>query len=149
MIMSTVLILSTTLVPVAADEPSKEVKEELERLQGTWILVGRELDGKKANEEELKTLDGKLIQKGNRFTYTSRGDEAGRRGTFKIDPTANPKQLEWTTMGEEKRGKVLAIYKLEGDRLTICAGSGDKRPREFTTKPGDGQVIIVYQRQKK
>ena len=147
MILSTFLILSTTLVPVAADEPSKEVKEELERLQGTWILVGRELDGKKATEEEVKTLDGKLIQKGNRFTYTSRGDETGRRGTFKIDPTANPKQLEWTAMGEEK--KVLAIYKLEGDRLTICAGSGDKRPREFTTKPGDGQVIVIYQRQKK
>ena len=92
-------------------------------------------------------LDGNLIQKGNRFTYTSRGDETGRRGTFKIDPTANPKQLEWTAMGEEK--KVLAIYKLESDRLTICAGSGDKRPREFTTKPGDGQVIVIYQRQKK
>ena len=147
MIMSTFLILSTTLVPVAADEPSKEVKEELERLQGTWILVGRELDGKKATEEEVKALDGKLIQKGNRFTYTSREDKDGRRGTFKIDPTANPKQLEWTAMGEEK--KVLAIYKLEGDRLTICAGSGDKRPREFTTKPGDGQVIVIYQRQKK
>jgi uncharacterized protein (TIGR03067 family) len=149
MSLSTVLILIAAGAPVAADEPSKEVKEELKHLQGTWMLVGRELDGKKTGEEDVKALEGKLVIKGDRFTYTSRGDATGKRSTFRIDPTANPRRLEWTAPGEEKGEKILAIYKLEGDRLTVCAGGADKRPRDFTTKPGDLQVIVVYQRQQK
>jgi uncharacterized protein (TIGR03067 family) len=149
MSLSSILILGATLVPVAAEEPSKEVKAELELLKGSWVLVSRELDGRKDDEKDVKLIYGELDIKGDRFTYKSLGDKVARQGRFKIDPTANPKKLEWTPASGETKDKILAIYKLEGDRLTICAGTPEKRPEAFTTKRGDRQVLVVYERQKK
>ena len=132
----------------AADD---DMKKELERLQGTWMLVGREYDGKAASEDDVKALEGKLVfEGGDRASYTSRGDEAGRQVTFKLDPTAKPRTIEWTvTKGPAKGEKVLAIYKIEGDKLTVCAGTTERRPKEFVTKPGSPFVIVVFQKQKK
>jgi hypothetical protein len=89
-----------------------EAKKELERFQGTWDLVGREFDGKAAAEDDVKVMEGKLVIKGDQVTYTSRGSEP-REVTFKIDPTAKPRAIEWTvTKGPAKGDKVLAIYKI-------------------------------------
>ena len=141
----TILIVAAGLV-LGQDN---EVKKELERLQGTWDLVGRELDGKAAAEDDVKVMEGKLVITGDKATYTSRGDDA-RDVTFKIDPTANPRTIEWTiTKGPAKGDKVLAIYKIEGDRLTICSGPPETRPKKFVTRPGSPFVIIIWQKQKK
>ena len=81
---------------------------------------------------------------------TRDGTDLLDESTFRLDGSARPRAVDLRLTGGPDKGKsVLGIYKLEGDRLTICAGIGDKRPREFTTKAGDLQVIVVYQRQKK
>src|SRR6266511_2312577 len=130
-------------------QENDEVKKELERFQGTWNLVGREYNGKAAAEDDVKVMEGKLVITGDKVTYTSRGSDA-REVTFKIDPTAKPRAIEWTvTKGPAKGDKVLAIYKIEGDRMTVCAGTSEKRPKEFATKAGSPFVIVVYQKQKK
>jgi len=44
-----------------------------------------------------------------------------------------------------------AIYRLDGDRLSICldkGGQAKKRPTEFKTTAGDGFVLIVLERAK-
>jgi uncharacterized protein (TIGR03067 family) len=145
MTLHTILIVAAGLV-LGQDN---EVKKELERLQGTWNLVGRELDGKMASEDDIKLLEGKLVITGDKATYTARGDDA-REVTIKIDPTAQPRAIEWTiTKGPAKGEKVLAIYKIEGDRLTVCSGTSERRPKQFATKAGSPFVIIVWQKQKK
>jgi uncharacterized protein (TIGR03067 family) len=133
-----------------ADVPGQDVTKDQERLQGTWVLVGRELDGKASTEEEVKRIEGKIVVSGNKITYGSRGEVDGQESTFKLDPAAKPRAIDWTiTSGPVKGAKVRAIYKLEGDRLTVCSGGGEKRPTEFSTKPRDEQVLLVYRRQKK
>src|SRR5713101_7826995 len=137
MTLHAILFLAAAFAPGA-----EEVKKELERFQGTWLLVGREYDGKVASEDDVKAIEGKLVLEGDKATYTSRVDEAGRQVTFKLDPTAKPRTIEWTvTKGPAKGEKVLAIYKLEGDKLTVCAGTSERRPKEFVTKPGSPFVI--------
>ena len=69
------------------------------------------------------------------------------RGTYKLDPTRDPKTVDWTdTIGEDAGKTLLAIYSLEGDRLVFCAAyPGQERPTEFRTRPG--QVLRVSQRE--
>jgi uncharacterized protein (TIGR03067 family) len=68
------------------------------------------------------------------------------KGTFRIDPTRNPKSVDWTdTIGEDAGKTLLAIYALQEDRLIFCAAyPGLERPTEFRTRPG--QVLRVFQR---
>jgi uncharacterized protein (TIGR03067 family) len=75
---------------------------------------------------------------------------------FKLDPTKSPKTLDQST--EYKGDKlpiskpVQAIYKLDGDTLTICyQGYYDKgkRPTEFSAAKGSDRKIYVLKREKK
>ena len=80
----------------------------------------------------------------------------------KIDPSKSPKELDLHFTEEDKKGKVcLAIYELDGDKLTICTNTklrptdDEKRPNVFSTKkPGErgevpGKLLFVLERQKK
>jgi uncharacterized protein (TIGR03067 family) len=125
-----------------------DVKKELARLQGTWHLVGREFDGKKATPEEVKKIDATLIIKDDKITYRSQGEEVWQ-ATLKLDPTKTPRMIEATHLSGPLKGKTgQAIYKLDGDRLTVCF-SYTKRPTDFHTKEGTDRVLVVYQREKK
>ena len=68
--------------------------------------------------------------------------------TYKLDPTRDPKTIDWTdTIGEDAGKTLLAIYSLEGDRLVFCAAyPGLERPTAFKTRPG--QVLRVSQRER-
>jgi len=46
--------------------------------------------------------------------------------------------------GETRKG----IYLLEGDRLKICFGKADGRPKELTAKAGSGQGVYTLKREK-
>jgi uncharacterized protein (TIGR03067 family) len=128
------------------------VKEELKKLEGKWVQVSVEADGKTLTSEKDPP------------TVTIRGDkwiEASKAGelvsTFKLDPTKKPKQIDLTD--KDKKGKPLTvpgIYELRGNTLTVSQPfpfEGDftnigKRPTEFGTKPGDHFVTVIYKRQK-
>jgi uncharacterized protein (TIGR03067 family) len=60
------------------------------------------------------------------------------KGTFKVDPTREPKALDLTdTFGADAGKTFLAIYALEGDSLSFCAAdAGQERPTGFRTRPG-------------
>ena len=144
------LILAVAL-PLAAQAQEKDAAaEELKRLQGTWVLVGREFDGEKATPEEVKKQEIRVVVKGDKVTATSRGDPVGTEYTLKLSPGARPKAAELIHASGPMKGKAAAfsIYKLEGDRLTVCR-SPSKRPAEFTTKPDSDRVVLIYQREKK
>jgi uncharacterized protein (TIGR03067 family) len=155
------VIIATLVVPTGA-ESSKPTgalgedaaKKELELLQGHWVMVGRELLGKKATPEELKQLKGVMVIEGNKRTGWS--DEMGKKvnvqeATIKLDPTANPKAVDKAiTKGIGKGETTLGIYKLEGDQLTICLALGSKeRPTEFAGKSNGHAMVVVYKRVKK
>jgi uncharacterized protein (TIGR03067 family) len=135
-----VVFASLSLAGDAADE-------EATRLEGNWKFLSLSVDGEDAPQE--------FIQKGR---WTIRGKEiipgsAEGKISLKVDPAKSPKALDFTALDGPRKGKSLqCIYKLEGDRLTICVpeGKGEssdpKRPEEF--RSGPGRSLLVLERSK-
>ena len=134
---------------VTANAQDDAVKQEMKKLQGNWVRIYVEADGKKSE-------DGKK-EPGQAITLTINGDKYDGE-TFKLDPAKNPKHINVSTVDD--KGKAIAlpgIYELKGDVLKLCfpfpfEGKFDKigkRPTEFGSKPGGNDVLEVYQREKK
>jgi uncharacterized protein (TIGR03067 family) len=129
---------------VWAYKPDDKKKDE-DKIQGTWQAVSMEHLGHKVPDENVKQLrlvfgtDGKLT--------LVRGENE-LNGMYKLDPTKKVKEVNLKAEGEKG---LLAIYKLDGDELTICGvpdGDGD-RPTEFATNAGTKNRLIVFKREKK
>ncbi len=125
----------------------KQALSELGRqeLTGTWEPVSKINDGKKEPDDRAKLVidssgEAKLLV----------GDLDVRRGMTDIDPMAKPMTIDmiWKTADREGN-KTRGIYKVEGDRLTICfAAIGKERPKEFSSEPGSGNELVTYERAK-
>lgn len=77
-------------------------------------------------------------------------DQVVDRGTVKLAPGANPKELDITgTEGPNEGRTILAIYEHDGDTLRICYDlSGTGRPTAFETAEGTRLFLVTYRREK-
>jgi uncharacterized protein (TIGR03067 family) len=125
---------------------AEEGKKDLDKLQGTWVRVSVERNGKPAPADELK--NSKLTLKGDQYTLDD-GKEK-RTGTFKLDATKTPKTLDIISASGPNKGKTLkGIYKIEDGTFTYCvAGPGKDRPTEFSAKEGSGHTLLVNKHEK-
>ncbi len=124
----------------------KGIEHELKRLQGSWKQIGYERDGM-VNPLDERDWEPRTTFTGEEFVVTLADGTIPIKGTYRIDPTQNPKSVDWTdTIGEDAGKTLLAIYSLQGDRFTFCAAyPGLERPTEFRTRPG--QVLRTFQRE--
>src|SRR5947207_1535780 len=138
---------------LAADNQSEMTKEELirqdyERLSGTFSLVSGVVDGKPVPEEVRKKTV--LVTDHNKFTVST-GDEAGTsaRGTFTIDPTQRPKRADSLQADGPDKGKTLfGIYEIIDDnhKRACWALPGHARPTAFSSEPASSNIIHVLDR---
>src|SRR5438552_17748658 len=145
-----VLLLLSTTALIAADNQSDMTKEELirqdyERLSGTFSLVSGVVDGKPVPEEVRKKTV--LVTDHNKFTVST-GDEAGTsaRGTFTIDPTQRPKTADSLQADGPEKGKtLLGIYEIIDDnhKRACWALPGHARPTAFSSEPGSSHILQV------
>jgi RNA polymerase sigma factor (sigma-70 family) len=122
-------------------------RSDLEQIQGNWQVVSLEFNGRVAQPANTRMIfDGHQCQLGN-------PGGAALAMTFQLDPTKEPPTIDLDYyLGQEKvpgRG----IYRLEGDRLTICyclnrGVASPERSSEFVTHPGRQQMMITLQREK-
>jgi len=159
---SLLVVLVGAAVP-AAEPASDLVKAELKKLEGQWLVVSSERSGKK-----YPTGNEHWVFVGDRARVHLRPGNADKNAPFvvnegnllltyhfKLDPSKSPKTLDETT--EYKMNKTItphriAIYKLEGDTLTICyAGYYDKgkHPGDFSAAKDSDRSLIVLKREKK
>jgi uncharacterized protein (TIGR03067 family) len=138
-----VLVLS--LAVAAGDDKANEA--DLKAMVGTWKLEKAVIGGKD-EIEHLKDLKLEITE-GGRYVVQVGGlkDE----GTVTVDPAKMPRQMDITGTGGPNKGKqILAIYKLDGDTLTMCYElGGGTRPTKFESKTDTKQFLAVYKREKK
>ena len=118
---------------------------DLDKMQGTWNLVSAMEDGKALSEDQVKQT--RIVVKGNTFRFPGLAEDAtSRAGTFTLDATKNPKEMDSTS---DEKEISLGIYELESDSYKVCfAPAGKPRPANFGSEPGGGQILQVWQRQK-
>jgi len=148
------LLVLVTLLLIAAEGPRKDapLKNDLDKLRGTWLTVslvsnGKTLVDEKAPPKEAATT--KLAYDGNKWMVKV-GDKTVASGTFKIDSTKKPKEIDIMDESGMKNDKTkLGIYELDGDTYKYClAPAGKPRPAEFASKEGSGHSLGVSKREK-
>lgn len=146
---ATLVVLALT-VPA---EPPKEkaaplpeaAQKELDRLQGKWKLVLAVRDGK---EEKFGKDDPELIGefKGGKWLFT----DVEKAEVVALDPKAEHKTIDLKSLEKARGDDVVdeAIFKLDGNTLTICLyqGKGKNRPTEFDTKKNSDTILLVLER---
>lgn len=136
-LMGAIAVTSLLLVPACSGKRQDEQsRKDHAALQGEWEIVSAESNGEPPPPNLLK---------GAAFAFA--GDKLtlmGKEGTFELDASKSPRQIDFI------RGKTrqIGIYELEGDRLKLCVGPADDRPREFKTKPRTDHSSFVLQRRK-
>lgn len=145
-------LLTAVSVGAAVSDVSMEelIKKDYERLTGTFQLVSGVIDGKEVPEDVRRQT--KLVTTMDKFTVSA-GGQAGTSGagTFKIDPTKSPKTVDsLQAEGPDKGKTLLGIYEIIDDnhKRACWAPVGKPRPTAFTSEPGSGRILQVWERVK-
>ena len=129
-----------TQSPVAQNDRAASLREMLQ-LKGTW--ASEEIMEETVNDVPQPAKTVKIIWSIDRDTITESDENGSARHTyrFRIDQAPTPKTVDLTLLntGLELRG----IYKIDGDRLTICEGI--ERPRDFEKR--ETQFLRTFHRQ--
>jgi len=136
---------------LAAEIGGEEAKKELQKFQGTWVMVSGELDGKKAADEHAK--QSKIVYEGNKIQIVvpNQTGETITADIVKINPTKNPKEMHFVRRNGPNAGKTLiGIYEFEKDDQYKFAfdPAGAVTLKEFVTKEGTGHVRNTWKRVK-
>jgi uncharacterized protein (TIGR03067 family) len=143
------LMLLVATPALAVTQGDNGVKEELQKLQGTWKVVAMNISGEdvlaKAPPIHFIIKDATVAQKVE--------ETVALEATIEINPKANPKQITLIAKTGPNMGKKdMAIYILEGDTLKVAGYTGDasleKRLETFPKGPKMGVDIFEMKRVK-
>jgi uncharacterized protein (TIGR03067 family) len=132
------------LVVLTAQGGDEALKKEKAAIEGAWKIVS--FESNKGKDANLEGASLEFDKDGKRMTFTHNGET--KKGSFKINPAAKPKEIDINPSDENKTFE--GIYQLDKDKLKICLApdSNDGRPGEFALKDGKNYVLIVLERAK-
>jgi RNA polymerase sigma-70 factor (ECF subfamily) len=118
-----------------------------DKIEGTWVVMAAEREGKRVSGEDLAPVDRQLIVRitADKVIFETPDGNTQSESRYKLDPAQKPKVIRLTLLtGEEKGKTVKGIYALEGKKLKLCldARDGKEEPTEFESKAGSGLVVL-------
>jgi uncharacterized protein (TIGR03067 family) len=150
-----------TAAAPAAHAQQGELKKhgkDKETLQGAWHLVGVTFQGEAQPKDLVEAVENSWVVDGDKIKETARGKV--RDLTMRLDPGQQPKCIDLTIVGGtddeffpggSKKGDIVrGIYRLNGDKLTICLNpeSGQDAPKDFAAEKDSPFVMYVFKRGK-
>ena len=133
-------LLALLILPAQLDDAD----DPLGPLQGTWLTetgptgdvrIRLEVDGERFEE---------TVETSPRSTFTF-------RGTVRVDGEGDEGRLDWIDVrgpGDERRDDAPALFRLDGETLTICsAAPGGDRPEGFEAGRGRYPSLRTYRRE--
>lgn len=139
------LVLGLAVHAAAND---KKNDADLTAMVGNWTVEKAELGGADVTAA-FKALKFEVREGGKYTVELGTKDEGG----FTVNADKTPKEMDIkSTEGANKGKTILAIYKLDGDALTVCYNlDGDKaaRPEKFESKAKTKTFLVTYKRAKK
>jgi uncharacterized protein (TIGR03067 family) len=144
-------LVLVVLALLGADAKETALKGDLKKLQGDWkatsiVYNGDTLPADAEGKVKL-TFKGKVGTLQANKTIKSEYS----RLEFTLDETTKPRCMDVGVLVGGQKGLTLeAIYKLDGDKLTICTKVlGMNRPGKFESPGGESTALIVLERVKK
>jgi len=146
-----VLLLWSFGSSFAAGVEGADAQKELQKFQGTWVMVSTEMEGKKIADENVGR--GKITFQGDKMQVLVPHHHAEMIAVdiVKIDPTKNPKEMHFIRKNGPNAGKtMIGIYEFAGDDQYKFAfdPSGAVTLKEFATKEGTGHIRNTWKRVK-
>ena len=139
------LVLAALLLSAGTMIADDKTDDSRKAFQGTWTIVDRKKgDGKDKEPVTAPTV----VFDGDKYKIKA-GDKVVEEGTFKVDGSKSPKQIEVTsTEGMDKGKKWHGIYEIEGDTMRAVVGPTDKdRPTKYDN-PAEGVRMFTLKRAK-
>jgi len=137
--MKTLTMLVAVLLTAPAED-KKPAKDE-DKIQGSWKMVSGQRGGENAPDEVVKNFR-LTFKAGGKLSAVIEGKD--QEGTYKIDTTKKPRQIEVTIDDKTVEG----IYELNGDDLKLCVDRS-ARPKEFKSPEGTRIMLMNFKREKK
>lgn len=126
----------------AADQPADNTVADEKLIQGRWEYVSVQSDGQPFP-----------LEKGDHIVISGRSWRIHRNKTVinakhALDPSKTSKRLDLVVDRDGTRFLLQEIYKVEGNRLTLCEPPHAEAPRPttFSAKKGEKQFLIVLKR---
>ncbi len=122
-------------------------RKKLKKFQGNWIQIAYERNGIIEPIDDEEGWMPRTIFIGNEFVVKISDGTIPIKGIFKIDPSQEPKHIEYTdTYGQYTGETYSGIYYLNDDILVFCVADHlAERPKVFKT--GCGHVMRTFKRE--
>jgi uncharacterized protein (TIGR03067 family) len=143
-IICVLIMLAIPLLLTAGDD---DVRKELKALEGKWKAVALEAGGKPLPKDVVPDFlfivgaDGKATGQMGKLEYQAK---------VSVDAKKDPKTIDNVhETGAHKGKKQFGIYKLEGDKWTVCmtppGAVESDRPKSFDTTDTKS-VVFIFER---
>ena len=131
------------LVVAAPIKPEEDLAaRDLKAMEGTWVVVSHEVNGKKATDAGYATWKG-IVIKGDRIHFYD------KPSPIIVNPKKKPKEINvFIPEGMSADAHLKGIYALEKDELRLCIPLSTEadRPTKFSS---DNYCSLLILRRKK
>ena len=146
--MTLVWSLSTFAVAPAQAE---SYDAELQKFQGTWVMVAAEMDGKAVADAHVEQSKITFVGDKVELLTPHQHKDVIVATVMKLDTAKNPREMHWLRANGPKAGTtVVSIYEFEGaDQYKISFDpAGVTVPKNFDTEIGSGHIWHTWKRLK-
>jgi len=132
-----VLAILSLCIPSVLAAGDDATRQDLDKMQGTWLGVYHETDGK------IDTNYSTLVVEGANYTLKDKEGKVTGKGTHKLDAARRVKTIDITTSD----GRVMkGIYEIKGDiYIAVYSRDDGVRPTDFSV--GNGARVMIWRRQ--